>query len=249
MLKALWSGGRKPQKSPQQQLVSINGLEAIWRRSARRTRSLAMKLDKSGQLILMTPLNTSESELRHFAQSRWPWIEQQLIRHADMAAAMARASGGVWLMGKYLSLESSTGGSRHVIHEAGVLQLISPRELNADQRDLMANAWLRLQAEQQLPQRLTKISEKTGLRGRALEVKAYRARWGSCRHDALIQLNWKLIMAPSQVIDYVIVHELSHLVHFNHSPAFWALVASHCPDFKRQRQWLKENGSLLLARA
>jgi len=249
MLKALWSGRRTTQNTRLQQAVLINGLEVLWRRSARRTRSLAMKLDKSGQLIVMTPLGTFERELRRFVQSRWPWVEQQMRRHAEIAVAVEEASGGVWLMGEYLSIEVLTGRRKQVVHEADVLALVSPRKMDSIQQARMANAWLHSQAEQQLPLRVAEMSAQTGLQGRALEVKAYRARWGSCRHDGLIQLNWKLIMAPPQVIDYVIVHELSHLVHFNHSPAFWALVARHCCDFKQRRKWLKENGSVLLARA
>lgn len=248
MLKALWSGGRKTRDARQSQIISVDGVDAVWRRSARRTRSLAMKLDKSGQLILMTPLRTSERELRRFVRSRWSWIKQQMKRHADMLAAVERANGGLWLMGEYLNIEASTGRKKQVLHEADRLCLTAPRELDAAQQDRMAHAWLRSQAEQTLPLCVSEISAQTSLQPGVLEVKAYRARWGSCRHDGSIQLNWKLIMAPPPVIDYVIVHELSHLVHFNHSPAFWALVASHCPDFKQHRQWLKNNGSLLLAR-
>lgn len=79
----------------------------------------------------------------------------------------------------------------------------------------------------------------------AIRVKSLRASWGSCSSSRNISFNWKLALAPPEVLDYVIVHEICHLVHMNHSPQFWDLVEKVKPDAKVCKQWLKKNGVLL----
>ena len=73
-------------------------------------------------------------------------------------------------------------------------------------------------------------------------IKEQKTRWGSCSKRNNLNFNWKIIMAPEKVIDYVIIHELCHLVHFNHSKEFWNLLAFYMPDYKEQAEWLKNNG-------
>ena len=75
----------------------------------------------------------------------------------------------------------------------------------------------------------------------SIRVKNYKSRWGSCSAKGDISYNWKIIFAPSKIIDYLIIHELSHLVFFNHSKRFWLKVEEYQPDFKENRKWLKDN--------
>lgn len=84
-----------------------------------------------------------------------------------------------------------------------------------------------------------------GVQPTAIIVKTYKARWGSCYSDGRISFNWKLIMAATWVIDYVVVHELCHLIHHNHSANFWRLVEQYYPSYKQAKEWLKQNGQLL----
>ena len=105
--------------------------------------------------------------------------------------------------------------------------------------------WYKQQAEQFLNTRTTWFANKIGLIPKSITIKTYKARWGSCNSHSDIQYNWKLIQAPPDIIDYVIIHELCHIQHHNHSPAFWQLVKKHYPDFKSARIWLKNNGHKL----
>lgn len=86
-----------------------------------------------------------------------------------------------------------------------------------------------------------------GLQPRQLFLSSAKSRWGSCTALGDIRLNWRLMQAPPQVIDYVVIHELAHLAELNHSPRFWAIVAAACPDWKTHRLWLKQNGPALFA--
>ena len=112
-------------------------------------------------------------------------------------------------------------------------------------RERWIRNWYQQQAERYLQTRSKALIDSTGLQPRSVTIKSYKARWGSCRLNGDIQLNWKLIMAPPAVIDYVIIHELCHLRQHNHSPAFWELVSCFTPDYKTLRQWLKDHGSKL----
>lgn len=84
-------------------------------------------------------------------------------------------------------------------------------------------------------------SEKMGLFPRALSFRSQRTRWGSCSSQGKISLNWRLIVAPSEVAEYVVIHELAHLRHPNHSQQFWSLVENFSPDYRRHKKWLGEN--------
>ncbi|MCE7860862.1 MAG: M48 family peptidase [Chloroflexi bacterium CFX2] len=93
--------------------------------------------------------------------------------------------------------------------------------------------------------RVNHFSALHGFFPRRVRVNSAKTRWGSCAADGTINFTWRLVMAPPEVIDYVVLHELAHLKIKNHSPRFWKLVESLCPDFKRLRKWLRENGEKL----
>ena len=82
---------------------------------------------------------------------------------------------------------------------------------------------------------------------REVRVGDYRSRWGSCAPDGTLAFSWRLVMAPDWVLDYVVAHEVAHLAHMDHSPAFWAVVARLVPDYPRHRRWLAANGAGLHA--
>ncbi|OGR98383.1 MAG: hypothetical protein A2V88_16125 [Elusimicrobia bacterium RBG_16_66_12] len=79
----------------------------------------------------------------------------------------------------------------------------------------------------------------------AVRVKGQRTLWGSCSRRGNLNFNWRLTLAPPEILDYVVVHELAHRLEMNHSPRFWAIVERHCPDHTTHRRWLRKNGSAL----
>ena len=98
---------------------------------------------------------------------------------------------------------------------------------------------------EQIFDRTEYFSKQLNLYPNQIRIKSLRSRWGSCSSKKNINLNWKLIHTPLRVIDYVIVHELCHLVHMNHSKEFWNKVKSHIPDYKKDKNWLKEYGNFI----
>ena len=85
------------------------------------------------------------------------------------------------------------------------------------------------------------------LHPKCVTIRGQRTRWGSCSIGGHVSLNWRLVMAPPDVLSYVVVHELAHLAEHNHGPGFWSLVERFCPDFRMHKKWLKQHGHLLHA--
>jgi len=107
-------------------------------------------------------------------------------------------------------------------------------------------AWLKQQALKEVSVASITYSQLYQLKPRSIRVRTQKSRWGSCGIHNDIYMNWLLILAPIDVLEYVVIHELCHLEQRNHSAAFWRLVARHCPDYKNQRLWLNENGTSLM---
>jgi predicted metal-dependent hydrolase len=105
----------------------------------------------------------------------------------------------------------------------------------------------RARAIRELPDRLRALAAEHGLAVTRVSVRNQRWRWGSCSPDGHICLNWRLVLMPSWVRDYVLLHELMHLRRLDHSPRFWKLVAAACPDYQQARAWLRANAELLAA--
>jgi predicted metal-dependent hydrolase len=104
---------------------------------------------------------------------------------------------------------------------------------------------LRRTAARELPAQLLSMAAHHGLHVSRISVRNQRSRWGSCSPSGHICLNWRLVLMPDAVRDYVLIHELMHLRRLDHSRHFWRLVAHACPDYERARQWLRENRQLL----
>jgi predicted metal-dependent hydrolase len=105
-------------------------------------------------------------------------------------------------------------------------------------------AW-RARAKAVLPERLFELAERHGCAVKAVSIRSQKTRWGSCGRNGHISLNWRLMLMPEWVRDYVLVHELMHLRRLDHSPKYWRLVEAACPDYRLARQWLRTHGPAL----
>jgi len=126
----------------------------------------------------------------------------------------------------------------------GALLLIRSPKDSAKPRELL-NDWYRGKAEAIFAERAAFWSARMGLAYRGLRVKDQRTLWGSCSREGNLNFNWRVVLAPPEVLDYLVIHELAHLREMNHSRAFWALVAAQCPEWKTYRAWLREHSRAL----
>jgi len=108
--------------------------------------------------------------------------------------------------------------------------------------ELQFKKWFIRMAKETVDERLEFYSNNIGLTYNKVTIRAQKTRWGSCSKKGNLNFNWKLIMAPQWVIDYVVIHELCHLRYLNHSKEYWNMVGLHMPEYKKAQQWLKKNG-------
>lgn len=198
-------------------------------------------------LSVRAPRWAPESAVEAFLQAKAAWIRRQWLalaerqRQAPLVAQWVQGAS-VPFLGQPLRLEldpshrfDGAGASR----QADRLLIALGHDADAARVREVAQAWLRREAEAWFVQRLDHFADRMGLRYRRLGLSSARTRWGSASADGSIRLNWRLIHLPAELIDYVVVHELSHLREMNHGPAFWAEVARVLPDHVALRRALR----------
>jgi len=217
------------------------------RRSARRIRTILISVDRDG-VQLAAPLDTDDEELRALVVRRAPWIRNKLRELADAPPPLRFVSGEtVPYLGRTILLTCRQDGASapQVRFDGSRLRISVPAGLADEERFATARdavvAWYRACAVERLPAAVEAWWSRLGS-GPAppVLVRDQRKRWGSCGSDGVIRLNWRLVMLDRSLIEYVVVHELSHLRVRNHSPAFWQLVERSIPDAAQRHRRLKE---------
>lgn len=201
----------------------------------------------NGTVKVRMPARLALHHAERFVEQKQHWIKAKLAQNPPIEARLYRDGETLPFLGDLLTLNISPGRGKNQVHRDGDILLVNTRQKTLSQTALKKQVtdWYRQQAGDYLSRRSNELAEWSGLQPASVEVKTYKARWGSCSISGKVQLNWKLLMAPAAIIDYVIIHELCHLEQHNHSPAFWQLVARFDPNFTQHRAWLKTNGQQL----
>ncbi len=209
------------------------------RRMARARRFSLRVAASDGRVTLSLPLRAREADALAFAQTQEGWIR----------AALAKMPQGVTVsIGQQITVEGvaltlTAGQGRFVRIDAD--QLIVPGD--PDRVAARVAAFLKVRARDRLAAASDHYAAQIGRQVTQITLRDTRSRWGSCTHQGALMYNWRLIMAPPAVLDYVAAHEVAHMIEMNHSDAFWAVVARLYPAWKPQRAWLKRFGAQLQA--
>lgn len=214
-------------------------------RVSERARSYRLSIPHRGGPVLTVPRHGRWSEAEAFLNRQTAWLEARLKR---VAPAIAFVAGETIPVRGIPHLIVATGHLRGRVETAiqdGMPVLLVPGAPQHQPRRLMD--WLRSEAETGLGARVLVHSRALGVTAKSVRLRSQSTRWGSCASSGRLNFNWRLILAPPFVLDYVAAHEVAHLVHMNHSPSFWAAVERALPDMARGRAWLKAHGSELMA--
>lgn len=213
-------------------------------RSRRKTLGIVIR---RGSVQVRAPQKLALASIVAFVEQKTPWIQTVLERHSQQPAPLQRCfedGETLYYLGQKKTLRL-LAGSAHRVQLLEDELWVQRRNLGTEQaRRRQLADWYRQQAEVYFTQRCDYFAERLGLQPRALKVRLYKSRWGSCTQSGAVHFNWLLMMAPPAVLDYVVVHELCHLRYFDHSPAFWALVNKAMPDYKTHTAWLKQQSIL-----
>lgn len=154
-----------------------------------------------------------------------------------------------YFLGHMRELEVSEGAKSWVGLDLGELFVKVPARISTASRCAqvrkLLHAWYKGEAQRIVAHSITLYAPALEVQPVRVEYRNYKSRWGTCTSEGVLRFNWRIVCAPMRFINYVVVHELCHLVHPNHSPAFWALVATQIPDYREIREWARVHGAEL----
>jgi predicted metal-dependent hydrolase len=222
-----------------------------WIRRSDRRRTVSIAVDPSGEVVLTAPPATSVERLDRLVRTKAAWIVGRLRRRSDLPPAPARefVSGESfhYLGRQYrlrVELEAPVVGP--LLLERGWLRIPVPALIGEEHRAAFVRAalvdWYRRRAQARLPERVAHWAKELGVPVPKLLVREPKKRWGSCHPSGIVRVNWRIIQAPMRLVDYVVAHEVAHLVHEGHGRAFWAALGRGMGDVDARRNELAARG-------
>ena len=233
-------------RTPESQtpVIDVDGQPvALAVRRSRRARRLYLRVDPAAPaefpVELVLPRGVALAEGLRFARDMAGWVGRRL---KALPATVPFAEGTPLEVGGEALVIRHVGGRGPTRREGGSLLVAGEGEHVARRvRD-----WLKAQARAILAERSRAAAARIGRQVTGVRLSDPRSRWGSCSSDGRLAYSWRLILAPAFVLDYVVAHEVAHLVHPNHGPRFWKLTGELCGDTEAPRTWLNRNGARLL---
>lgn len=215
----------------------------IFRKHAR-ARNYVLRLHWNKTVVVTMPKNGSQKFAEEFVNNRKAWLERQwkVLESRNIPPQVLKPGMEVLFRGRSVSLAVAKKGAEWQVNYGKQAVSIPTPEQNL--RPFIEAHMFEL-AQQELTARVETLARQHGARVSRVVVRNQKSRWGSCSYNGTISLNWRLIQLPSQVRDYIIVHELMHLRELNHSQRFWNHVARACPNYQGAEDWLKQNSGLV----
>ncbi|OGD60868.1 hypothetical protein A3A71_03085 [Candidatus Berkelbacteria bacterium RIFCSPLOWO2_01_FULL_50_28] len=209
-------------------------------------RSLKVRVRPDGRVIVTAPLRLPERYVEEFINSHLEWISSKRQAALSEQQRLTEQREKLFFRGKEYGFRLAVSNSVKpgVKFEDQIVTVTSPSEDHTEVRKLLEQSY-RLYAIKHFQARVPLLADLVNRDISNVTIRSQRTRWGSCSSRNTISLNWRLIMAPDWVSDYVIYHELAHLTHMNHSKKFWDLVASYTQRHKEAQAWLKAHHALL----
>jgi predicted metal-dependent hydrolase len=208
-------------------------------RRSERARRVRVNVDANGVEVVL-PRRAAQREAAAAVRELEPWIRRRLREVAHAQQAVAARGDAVPYLGELLQVRSEPGRTR--VHRRGPV-LWAPA---GAERTPALERWYRRAARAEIAPRLDRACALAGLSYTTLTIRGQRTRWASCSRSGAMSFNWRLLLAPEAVLDYVVWHEVCHLQVMDHSPRFWTLLARWCPDYRDQSRWLRRHGQTLV---
>jgi predicted metal-dependent hydrolase len=190
-------------------------------------------------------------EVEPFIREKQRWIERTLRRMAESESELPPArlehGGEVPYLGERLALRVRVEPGRVRPHVArrGLAVHAAVGEPAEETLPRALERWYRRRARLEIERRLDRAVARAGTAYTSLQIRGQRTRWASCSSSGAMSFNWRLLLAPAEVLDYVVEHEVVHLEVLDHSDLFWETLAARCPDWRRHERWLRRHGHAL----
>lgn len=211
-------------------------------------KTFSIEINKQAQLIVRAPGQATQSDIDFVISKKRQWIIRKMNEMKAINAELAKsrisyAQGDlIPLLGKKYSLCFADDIQRNWTLSGDSLYI---RKERLDDAPEIITAMYKQQAKKLIPERVHHFAGLLGIKFRNIRINSARTRWGSCSSKGNINFSWRLMLAPPEVVDYVVIHELVHLIELNHSKRYWHIVSQVFPDYMICEKWLKHNARLL----
>jgi predicted metal-dependent hydrolase len=209
-------------------------------RRSDRARRVRVTVDATRGVEVVLPRRAAEREAAAAIRELRPWIERRVAELARAQATVAARGETVPYLGRSLALVREPGRMR-VTRRGGSLYVPAGEGLRP-----ALERWYRRSARDEIAPRLDRACALSGTSYSRLTIRGQRTRWASCSRQGAMSFNWRLLLAPEPVLDYVVWHEVCHLEVMDHSPRFWRLLADRSPGYREQLRWLRAHGATLV---
>lgn len=226
----------------------------IEKRTNRNTASISVS--PLNEVSIIVPEHLNPEQISAIIAKKAKWIRSKIrfnleVKHPYKPKEFVSGEAFTYL-GRNYRLKIIDGDSSPVKLENGRFFVCLPQSIHPQNHDAYIASelelWYKSRGMKKLRERVSLYAKRLDLKPTAISVKEIRSQWGSCTSKGEIAFNWKIAIAPISIIDYVVAHELCHLIHHNHSKDYWKLLQSVLPDYKERKEWLRVNGSLLTLR-
>ena len=207
----------------------------------KKKKNISIKIENSGEIKVLAPLGVDYNYIDDLIIRQANWI----IKSLDKMNKESSIDNKAILLGKYYNLIINKSHEDKIFRDNSNI-IINSKDLNRKYINELLISWYKNMALDIVGKRVMDISNNIYIRPSKIIIKDQKSLWGSCNSRREIRLNWRLVLMPQFVMDYIIIHELCHIKQMNHSKEFWKLVESHCPNYKESKYWLKENGAMLM---
>jgi len=211
-------------------------------RSKRKT--IALIIERDGTLTVRAPIRAPQALIQQFIHEKTDWITRTREKLKSIVQTPARqyADGETFLfLGSSFDLKLAGSQRPSLQFDKGFFLSRTAQKKG----EAVFTRWYKERALEIISERVDQYARQYNFNPKQVKITSAKTRWGSCSPNGTLNFTWRLVMAPLDVIDYVVVHELAHLNAKNHSSKFWKLVESIYPEYRKQRKWLRENGEKL----
>jgi predicted metal-dependent hydrolase len=211
-----------------------------------RRKTIALIVRPDGSLLVRAPMRASNRSILEFVATNTQWVEKTRARMKAVTPPPPKqfVPGEKFeYLGHAYPLEIIPDQRKNLLLEDGKFKLAASA---MDSATFVFECWYKEHARQILHERVEIYARQNGFRYRKIGITSARTRWGSCSAEGALNFSWRLIQAPIEAVDYVVVHELVHTLIHNHSKKFWKRLEESMPDYRERRKWLRSNGHRLL---
>lgn len=228
--------------------ITLEGRLVVLKIEKKTRKSISIKITEVGEVLVSAPLYISNERIKELIKSKSKWIIEKLDLMENNKAKQGPIES-VMFLGRVYKVhiyEVQESGIRVSLTEEE-LQVRISKEFKCKEAYVKEAivVWYKKQAALIYKEKTDQYSKILKVFPNKITIKEQKTRWGSCSSRGNLNFNWKVVMAPDEIINYLVVHELCHMLQMNHSKDFWDLVESVLPDYRVYREWLKVNGSKL----